>query len=61
MPGLKPGTPVRVLFEDRTLTAEDGAFIDDFRGQDLYQRYGGEHSGYGNAPVALHAYELAVP
>ena len=28
-------------------------------GPDLYQRYGGERSGYGNAPVALHIYEVA--
>jgi hypothetical protein len=27
------------------------------RGQDLYQR--GERTGYGNAPVALRAYEVA--
>ncbi|GDY22293.1 hypothetical protein LBMAG56_36400 [Verrucomicrobiota bacterium] len=56
--GLKKGTPVRVLFEDRTLTAEDGWFTDDFTGVDLYQRYGGERLGYGNAPVALHIYEV---
>jgi hypothetical protein len=56
--GLKKGTPVRVLFEDRTLTAEDGYFLDDFRGQDLYQRHGGgPGTGYGDAPVALHLYE----
>ena len=57
--GLKKGTPVRVLFEDRTLTAEDGWFTDDFTGVDLYQRYGGERLGYGNASVALHIYEVA--
>ena len=56
--GLKKGTPVQVLFEDRTLTAEDGWFADDFTGVDLYQRYGGERLGYGNAPVALHIYGL---
>lgn len=56
--GLKKGTKIRVLFEDRELVAEDGFFVDDLRGVDLYQRYGGERSGYGNAPVALHAYEL---
>src|SRR5262249_61045887 len=38
--GLKPGTKVRVLFEARELTAADGYFTDDFRGQDLYQRFG---------------------
>ena len=56
--GLKKGAKVRVLFEDRTIIAEDGYFVDDFRGVDLYQRYGGERSGYGNAPVALHIYEV---
>jgi hypothetical protein len=57
--GLKAGTKVRVLFEDRTVTAADGYFVDDFRGQDLYQRYGGGWgTGYGDAPVALHAYEV---
>ncbi|MBM4068983.1 MAG: hypothetical protein FJ271_08580 [Planctomycetes bacterium] len=57
--GLKKGTPIRVVFEDRTLSAEDGYFIDDFTGVDLYQRYGGERLGYGNAPVALHIYEIS--
>jgi hypothetical protein len=62
VPGLKAGTKVRVLFEDRELTAADGYFVDDFRGQDLYQRYGGGYGlGYGNGPVALHLYELAGP
>jgi hypothetical protein len=60
--GLKAGTKVRVLFEDRELTAADGFFADDFRGQDLYQRYGGGWgTGYGDAPVALHVYEVATP
>jgi hypothetical protein len=59
--GLKKGAKVRVLFEDRTIIAEEGSFVDDFRGEDLYQRYGGERSGYGNAPVALHIYEVASP
>jgi len=54
--GLKAGTKVRVLFEDRELTAGDGHFVDDFRGQDLYQRLGG--LGYGSEPVALHLYEI---
>jgi hypothetical protein len=58
VPGLKPGTRIRVLFEDRERIAEDGAFLDDFRGQDLYQRYGGEATGYGREPVAVHAYEI---
>jgi hypothetical protein len=57
--GLKQGTRVRVLFEDREITAADGYFIDDFRGQDLYQRYGGgPGTGYGDAPVALRLYEV---
>jgi hypothetical protein len=51
------GTRVRVLFEDREIVAEPGYFVDNFRGQDLYQRHGGG-AGYGNAPVALHLYEL---
>jgi hypothetical protein len=46
-----------VLFEDRQIEAEEGYFEDDFRGQDLYQRYGG-HDGYGDTPVALHIYEV---
>ena len=58
--GLKAGTRIRVLFEDRELSARDGWFADDFRGQDLYQRYGGS-TGYGSAPVALHLYEIAGP
>jgi hypothetical protein len=36
----------------------DSFFINDFRGQNLYQRYGGGiGTGYGDAPVALHLYE----
>ncbi|MFO0969085.1 MAG: hypothetical protein U0793_26320 [Gemmataceae bacterium] len=59
VPGLKKGARVRVLFEDRDLSAEDGFFVDDFRGADLYQRHGGGYgSGYGDAPVALHLYEM---
>jgi hypothetical protein len=57
--GLKKGTRIRVLFEDRDIVAENGYFIDDFRGQDLYQRFGGGYGvGYGNGPVALHLYEI---
>jgi hypothetical protein len=57
--GLRAGTRVRVLFEDRELTAASGHFVDDFRGRDLYQRFGGGPSlGYGDAPVALHVYEV---
>jgi hypothetical protein len=59
VPGLKSGSKVRVLFEDRELTAGDGVFTDDFRGQDLYQRHGGGFgAGYGDAPVAFHWYEV---
>ncbi|MHB9110600.1 MAG: hypothetical protein ACYDCO_26400 [Armatimonadota bacterium] len=60
VPGLKAGAKVKVLFEDREITAEDGFFIDDFRGRDLYQRFGGglNGSGYGDTPVALHVYEI---
>ena len=58
--GLKAGTRVRVLFEDRDIVAQAGYFVDDFRGRDLYQRYGG-NTGYGNAPVALHLYEVPIP
>lgn len=62
VPGLQKGQPVRVLFEDRTIAAEDGYFVDDFSGVDLYQRYGGgDRSGYGNKPVALHLYEVEIP
>jgi len=57
--GLRAGTRVRVLFEDRELMAANGYFVDDFRGLDLYQRFGGGPTlGYGDAPVALHIYEV---
>jgi hypothetical protein len=60
--GLARGTTVRVLFEDREITAADGYFEDDFRGEDLYQRFGGGYGvGYGDGPVALHVYELPTP
>jgi hypothetical protein len=55
--GLPKGAKVRVLFEDRSVVAADGYFEDDFRGEDLYQRYGGA-DGYGDTPVALHVYEV---
>ncbi len=58
VPGLRAGARVKVLFEDRELVAEDGLFVDDFRGVDLYQRYGGERSAYGNSPVVVHVYEI---
>jgi len=57
--GLKAGTRIRVLFEDREIVAESGYFVDDFRGRDLYQRFGGgDGAGYGSDPVALHIYEV---
>jgi hypothetical protein len=58
--GLQAGTRIRVLFEDREIIAQAGYFEDDFRGHDLYQRYGGS-TGYGSAPVALHLYEIPSP
>jgi hypothetical protein len=58
--GLRAGGRVRVLFEDRELRAASGYFVDDFRGQGLYQRFGGGPMvAYGDAPVALHVYEIA--
>lgn len=61
VPGLKAGTKVRVLFEDREITSADGAFTDDFRGFDWYQRHGGGFgAGYGPAPVAVHLYEMTA-
>ena len=62
VPGLKAGTKVKVLFENRDIAASDGFFTDDFRGQDLYQRFGGgpNDGGYGNTPVALHIYEIPL-
>jgi len=57
--GLKTGTRIKVLFEDREIVAGAGYFVDDFRGQDLYQRFGGGPGvGYGSDPVALHIYEI---
>jgi hypothetical protein len=58
--GLEAGTKVRVLFEDREIRSSRGFFVDDFRGQDLYQRYGGR-DGYGGTPVALHLYKISTP
>src|SRR5262249_34667487 len=57
--GLRSGARVHVLFEDREITAADGYFIDDFRGRDLYQRFGGgPTTGYGDTPVIVHLYEI---
>lgn len=36
VPGLKKGTKIKPLFEDRELTADDGFFTDDFTGVDTY-------------------------
>ena len=41
VPGLKKGTVVKVLFEDRTITAEDGGFFDNMEGTDTYGYEGG--------------------
>jgi hypothetical protein len=60
--GLRAGTKIKVLFEDRDIVAGPGYFVDDLRGQDLYQRFGGGPGvGYGNEPVALRIYEIAEP
>ncbi len=57
--GLQAGARIKVLFEDREIVAGPGYFVDDFRGQDLYQRFGGGPGvGYGNEPVAFHIYEI---
>jgi len=57
--GLKSGTRVRVVFEDRGPKAADGFFVDDFRGHGLYQRFGsGPTTGYGDTPVAVRVYEI---
>src|SRR5262249_51571918 len=36
VPGLKKGAMVKALFEDRTITAEDGGFFDNMEGVDTY-------------------------
>jgi hypothetical protein len=36
VPGLKKGSAVKVLFEDRTIAAEDGGFVDNMEGVDTY-------------------------
>ncbi len=48
---------MRVLFADREIGVESGSFVDDFRGEHLYPRYGGAE-GYGEAPVAVHVDEI---
>ena len=59
--GLRAGARITVLFEDREIVAHDGYFVDDFRGADLYQRFGGgPGAGYGSEPVALRSYEFTI-
>ncbi len=41
VPGLKAGTRVRALFENREIVAEDGGFTDSFVGTDTYGYEGG--------------------
>ena len=36
VPGLKYGTKIKVLFEDRTIISDGGSFTDDFDGLDTY-------------------------
>lgn len=36
VPGLKKGSKIKVLFEDRSITADDGLFQDNFDGIDTY-------------------------
>jgi hypothetical protein len=43
--GLKKGAQVRVLFEDRVLTADEGGFWDDFTGVDTYGHEAGGVAG----------------
>jgi hypothetical protein len=45
VPGLKKGSPVRCLFEDRVILADDGGFWDDFVGVDTYGHEAGGIAG----------------
>ena len=45
VPGLKPGSKVAALFENREITAEDGGFTDDFEGTDTYGHEAGGVAG----------------
>ena len=36
VPGLKAGAKIKVLFEERTIVAQDGKFTDDFQGKNVY-------------------------
>jgi len=45
VPGLKAGTKVRALFEDREIVAADGSFEDNFEGTDTYQEEAGGVEG----------------
>ena len=43
---------------DREVKAADGFFVDDCRGHDLYQRFGGESTTGCGEPVAVQIYEI---
>jgi len=45
VPGLAAGTRIKVLFEDRTIVAQDGFFSDNFEGVDTYQYEAGGVAG----------------
>ena len=45
VPGMEAGTEIKVLFEDRTITAQDGFFSDSFDGMDTYQYEAGGVTG----------------
>lgn len=45
VPKLKAGTKINVLFEDRTIEAEDGGFSDNFEGTDTYGYESGAVNG----------------
>jgi hypothetical protein len=50
--GLKPGAAIEDVFEDRTLKAgADGAFTDDFRGENIYDVIGDGMAGDKAAPT----------
>lgn len=54
VPGMKAGTKIKALFEDRTITAVDGGFTDDFVGTDTYGEEGsgveGDLTGFVKDP-----------
>jgi len=45
VPGVPDGTPVKVLFEERTLTVQGGRFTDSLVGEDTYGREWGGVEG----------------